>query len=645
MDITQFVVSKRDAAFLVGDYSTYRTQLSRRILTVRKRLGRTTPKNSKFAKKEPVTAEDIAKDHEFVRLLLLLSERARAHALHMKSIHAEDNHGQGISGSSRKHILSRLDKASKIARELLDLLSNNKDTTGATDTDVLEARAYAASLSGAIEFEKQSQGVGTKKNASWDKCLVELSTARVIYASLLQATKKDIFKELLASTIDPSIRYAAYQSNIPRTVSVPSVSKKYFPRDDKALVSAVESLDPTTFGGGEREVVSEEGKSFAGTDERIPNTIAWRGRTAAIVDASIGQALAARTSAESRLAETLSSQPDAPPRERAAAYDDVLIAAQDAADATRRAIEELEKENVDPSDSRFQDLHVTSLAVNYDLIGLRVGRNRTLIGKDDGLEFEPQSVRKRKRPDAMEVDEGKGAVKEKEQGKGKKLSRLRERVVLLDAILQSIDSIKELRGAMRDAVFIEELEAKRGYFQALKCLNIARSHALLASPVNALALFARAESLSAKLLTSDTSRNWTTELAVVPKLDFSPSQAQQLHRRLTALVLQYRALVDLKNIYAQNAKAAKSDTAPEPLVERLHEFPIDGVDLKNIVTWPPRLRPVPVKPLFFDVAWNYIDYPGRRAREVEDRVGAPNGAAEEEEKKPAKKGWFGFGRS
>jgi signal recognition particle subunit SRP68 len=47
------------------------------------------------------------------------------------------------------------------------------------------------------------------------------------------------------------------------------------------------------------------------------------------------------------------------------------------------------------------------------------------------------------------------------------LARLRERIVLYDSILQSIDSIKELPGAA-ELSFREELDGKRAYFQALK---------------------------------------------------------------------------------------------------------------------------------------------------------------------------------
>lgn len=57
---------------------------------------------------------------------------------------------------------------------------------------------------------------------------------------------------------------------------------------------------------------------------------------------------------------------------------------------------------------------------------------------------------------------------------------------------------------------------------------------------------------------------------------------------------------------------------------------------------------VPVKPLFLDVAWNYIGYPdkseGQQQAEVKAQEKQVQGGAEQEAAKPQKRGWFGFGR-
>jgi signal recognition particle subunit SRP68 len=324
-------------------------------------------------------------------------------------------------------------------------------------------------------------------------------------------------------------------------------------------------------------------------------------------------------------------------KDKANAYDDVLIASQDAVDATRRAIEELEKEGVDEGDVRMQDLRVTSLAVNYDLVAWRVGRNRVLIGVDDGLTFPANPPQKPRRPRKDGREWG-----EREEPTGRKLARLRERVALYDAILQSIDSIKELRGAVRDAGFVAELDGQRAYYQALKCLNLSHSHAFISAPRQALALSNRALSLASQAVASPRPAATSSE---APKLVVSEKQTQTLQQNLENLTLHYRGLVALSQLFANSDTASKAQlTNAAPVVERLNEYPTSGtVDLNNLVTWPPKLKPVPVKPLFLDVAWNYIEYPGRSSK-AQETAPAKQQAEEKVEEKPAKKGWFSFGR-
>lgn len=106
-----------------------------------------------------------------------------------------------------------------------------------------------------------------------------------------------------------------------------------------------------------------------------------------------------------------------------------------------------------------------------------------------------------------------------------------------------------------------------------------------------------------------------------------------------------RALVEVSNLQ-KSGKGTGSKTAPLPLVERLSEYPSEGVDLENIVVYPPKMDSIPVKPLFLDVAWNYIAYPSKQAKpETSGKAAAPEKPSSgAEEAKPQKRGWFGFGR-
>ena len=636
MDITKFISVHRET-LLIADYNTYRTRLSRQILSVRKRLGRATPRKEKFASK-PITPEDVGSNHEFAHLLLLTAERAWAHAMHIKTSHIEDASGKSITGTTRRHVISRLAKAARTARELVGLLRDH-GVSKASDQDMLEGRAYSASLAGAEEFEKESGGDQQSREKRWQECLQQYSEARVIYAALYEKDKKEVYKEILANTVDPTIRYAAYQAHLSRTIAISTVAKRFFPKDDAELVKLVEQVDPYAL-KDKPTPMSDDDKQA--TPQEIPNSVTWRSRKANIVDASIGQALASVSAAEARLRSFLSSNQTASNKDKAAAYDDVLVASQDAADAAKRATDELEKEKVDEGDPRMQDLRVTSLAVNYDLVSWRVGRNRVLIGADDdGMTFEPQATKKQKR---LRKDGTEYAAQE--EGRGHKLARLKERVVLYDATIQSINSIKDFRGAMRDTTFVEELEGKAHYFRALKCLNIAFSHSLLGDHLSALALLKRAQDLVAQPIPASTK---SAADDAPPTLDLEQSSAEKFQKYVSSLLVRTHALVELHNMESASAAAAVKNAAfAAPLVQNLNIYPAlrTYVDLTNLVTYPPKLEPVPVKPLFLDVAWNYIEYPGRQA-DVGKKGGEKpvvNGVKDEKKEPEKRKGWFGFGR-
>lgn len=129
-----------------------------------------------------------------------------------------------------------------------------------------------------------------------------------------------------------------------------------------------------------------------------------------------------------------------------------------------------------------------------------------------------------------------------------------------------------------------------------------------------------------------------------PNISISPADAQFLKDLLDGEVQRYRALVELANLRESPSKNGQGAKSP-PLVERLHEYPSSGVDLENLVSYPPKLEPVPVKPLFFDAAWNYIEYPGREMeKKTENGVKASDLGKSAEQNTQQKKGWFGFGR-
>lgn len=353
----------------------------------------------------------------------------------------------GLNNRKKGHIISRLHKASRSADQLVEALSQAA-ISGASTTDVLELKAYAAMIHGAEKFEAKS----------WEICLRQYSTARIIYSALASASRGDVYKDLLSETIDPSIRYAAYQLKTPRTVSIQVIARKAFPQSDSALVGEVSKVNPDVL------KQTEEAAPGAGGAETAPKTLTWRSREVKIEDADIALKWGAVSEAKERLSEKLDAMDHSHPYEEAGAYDEILAASGDAVDATKTAIDELRAEGVGQGDPRMQSLQVTRTAVNYEMVSWRIGRNRVLTGDHDGAPEDYESARRgRKRTKAPQ----EAKQNRKELPVGRKLGKLKEKVALYDGTLQNLQTILELPGVAADQDLADKLEASVSYFKAL----------------------------------------------------------------------------------------------------------------------------------------------------------------------------------
>ncbi|RMZ90819.1 hypothetical protein DV736_g1950, partial [Chaetothyriales sp. CBS 134916] len=629
MNITRSIVSERDRALLSGDYAVYHAQATRRIHKLRRQLGNATPKGRKYVPKTAVTAENVASNAEWVQLLLASSERAWADAMAMKQSQSPETTQKRQPSSTKRQIVSRLQRAIVHAKNLVDIVQARPGAKN-SPTDLLEAKAYLAMLRGTKHFEQ----------SRWQPCMEQYALVRLVYVVLGESAHTDLYRELLSTTVEPSIRYAAYQLKIPRTKPITDIVIEHFPTNESDAKATLIQINPSAF------QTTSDLAAASDTPKDIPTHILWRNHKVKLEDATIAQALALAHQHEATLNDqfTTFGSGTIDDLALAASYDDVITARQEAADATKSALDELAAEGVDPGDRRMQSLQITRTAVHYAVIEFRIGRNRVLCGVDDGLKFETVSHQ----PWRKSTKSSKQPTPEQESI-GRRISRLRERVALYDAILQSLDSTQELPGVVADESFVAELSGKRSYFRALKCLAIGRSHALNAETTSALALYNRALGLAqdAQAALSNTS----TTSSGAPKLDISSTVLTATTTHLEQLVIQHRALCDLKSATTSSAGTTAPGSKP-PLIQQLHlnqYYP--NVDLSNIVNYPVKLHPIPVKPLFFDIAWNYIQYPGHGHQDGQslanghelERKGSPS--RETDDKPAAKRGWFGFGRS
>jgi signal recognition particle subunit SRP68 len=182
-----------------------------------------------------------------------------------------------------------------------------------------------------------------------------------------------------------------------------------------------------------------------------------------------------------------------------------------------------------------------------------------------------------------------------------------------------------------------------------RCLSLARSHFIVGNLVNALALIDHAFVKSQEAIDGLPKAVNSTTVAL-RNIDVSSEDAGFLRNLLNVELQRHRALVHIANL----RKEASKDSGVKhtlPLIEQLNYYPVGGVDLNNIVQYPPKLALIPTKPIFLDVAWNYIQYPGKGEKGPAPAKPSSSAAAAAAAPAPApadpapqKRGWFGFGR-
>lgn len=186
------IVTQAENGLRHRDYRRYRTYLARRLQKVRRAAGVPCGKGRAFVKKE-ITVE-VAKSVDHLMVLLLNAERSWSYAMELKEASTLD--GQ----RKLKHVaVSRLSRAANWARQLRDLCQAKTDPLSA-----LEATAYSDWMEGLLLMEREH----------WEEAIGKLGSAKVIYQELGKVGSlhdQDVFLTRLQD-LDPPIRFCRFNS-------------------------------------------------------------------------------------------------------------------------------------------------------------------------------------------------------------------------------------------------------------------------------------------------------------------------------------------------------------------------------------------------------------------------------------------------
>ncbi|KAI9356241.1 hypothetical protein DFJ73DRAFT_823537 [Zopfochytrium polystomum] len=172
------------------DYQRYRQYCTRKIKRVRSVVGLTQGEKKKKFLKKPITSESV-KSSRHLEIVLYEAERAWSYAMQLKAESA-------ASPRKRFHLVKRLQRASQNANSLA-ALCQELETDDRTN---LEVQAYSLLMGGYLNVECQK----------WQVALDKFGASRTIYEKLLSASSahQEALCQSFIDAIDPNIRYCAY---------------------------------------------------------------------------------------------------------------------------------------------------------------------------------------------------------------------------------------------------------------------------------------------------------------------------------------------------------------------------------------------------------------------------------------------------
>lgn len=196
-------------------------------------------------------------------------------------------------------------------------------------------------------------------------------------------------------------------------------------------------------------------------------------------------------------------------------------------------------------------------------------------------------------------------------GDGGKRVRPQDLTRLYEIISQNVLELQQISGMEDDAVYQREIEVLSLSFKAFRCYYIAETLVALKRWKEAVALYVR-------------STNYATEaLKSKPKQFNLTSDLQKLITIIEGCKFSAHAYSVLEDDTSEDSvQYGRSQKSTKPLFERLNQYKEDqqlNTKNPNVFKLTSDMQPIPCKPLFFDLALNFVEFPS-----LEDKIDAPS---------------------
>jgi len=540
-------------------------------------------KGKKFTKKEKTVdalrkaSPELAVEGKHLQLPLMAAERAWAYAMQLKF---------EMNSEPRKkyHMQNRLRKARHHAEQLVQLVMAEGAPVDARTK--LEAQAYSVWMTGLLCFEL-SDWVGAK---------TALTEARNIYEKLASITSVDdsaIYRSRMDEIV-PNLRYCAY--NIGDAAAKMDISK-----DLKGLrghIQDTEQLD---------ELIRETREQQAATLQDVE----WRGRKMAVLQDKARTFLLREKEFMSEISGGSDDKEDMSTDDKISAYESLLMDCKEAIEVLKKDLIEdpAFRNRQQTNEGPVSPMHFLHTYLTFIKCSKTIERNLVMI-------------------DSMK----KVLSGESPQQKGKKPIKPNDLVRLYENILQNLKDIPCLPGLEDDLEFHHETEAKVTFYKAARCYYIALSFMAAQKWAESMALFQRVV-VYANKAKNDKLLEGSLKKEVAELLEAVEGRQFMAHANS---ILESEAVKAQGQELSKNGQEESKELSRKPLIERLdtyYEDPNLTNGKPNLANFPPNFRPIPCKPLFFDLAREHISFP-----DLQEKMKKPG----QDEKQNDSQSWWGW---
>ncbi|KAJ4477908.1 hypothetical protein C8J55DRAFT_515835 [Lentinula edodes] len=457
------------------DFARYRKHCANRTHRIRSSLKLTHGTKGKEFKKLPsLTEMDLEKVKEgHLQLLLFESERAWAYAQELTSLSLLPTNS-AHSASLLHHATGRFRRAINWATQLLSLTQRLYTSHKFTAESLLECTAYLLLLNGRFLLSAPRE--------DFESALPQLCVTRLILDILaLHAgdSRDQALAVLWSDQVGPMVRWCAHQMGREKAYDVDSIVKEVSEQNVRDLVDNWDEVAEKFKKDAEHYGLGSNAKKLGKLDE---SRLMWEGEPVPVRNPELVDVLLKVQSAEMKMASSSGKDGKAPTKggqggkKAVAAYDSVLAALSDAEEVARK-LSESESQKTSSSTipgslpssggGQIRDMHFVHTYIVFQLLSKRIQRDLLLV---DALVGEADAA-------------GAAGIKGKTISSTSTSSadpRLYPAIVkLLDSILQSLSQLRTLSIVDDNPDLSAAVDARIGFSKAKRCVNLAKCYIVI----------------------------------------------------------------------------------------------------------------------------------------------------------------------